>query len=430
MTPGREHGSAIRNLSLKALSLGLERGCRLVVVVVSAPVLGEAAFGRFVFASTVTAMLALGTDLGLGVWTTRALARTDGEANGVRIVRVGLELRALASVPYALAIAGAVALSAPGEPRASMALLGAAALLYAFLDHFGAIFRGREMFADEARLNVTRAILTAAAGLAMLAARQSLTALCAGLAAANLAGALYGLAVLGRLRLIEPRAWQGKVDRALAGAALRAGLPIWIAGLVSLLYFKVDTLFVRSFCGEAELGTYGAAYKIFEGAMIVPAVVLAVAFPRLSRAHGDPPAQRALEWRISGLLVGLGLLAGAACFFGRTMLVALLYRRGFARAEAPLEILALGLPLVFVNYGLTHFLLARDRGRVTTWLSAMMLLVTVALDLALIPRYRSPGAAAATALAEIALTAGCLAALALERTTSARRVARRDRRAA
>src|SRR5580692_5237792 len=64
---------ALRNVSLKALSLGLERLCRLVVVVAMAPVIGQVAFGQYVYASTVTALLALGTDLGLGVWTTRSV---------------------------------------------------------------------------------------------------------------------------------------------------------------------------------------------------------------------------------------------------------------------------------------------------------------------------------------------------------------------
>ena len=50
----------------------------LVLVVVSAPVLGQTVFGRFQFATTVTTMLALGTDLGLGLWTTRELARSLG----------------------------------------------------------------------------------------------------------------------------------------------------------------------------------------------------------------------------------------------------------------------------------------------------------------------------------------------------------------
>ena len=91
MTDGRRGLLVLRNLSLKAVSLGLERGCRLAVTVVAAPVLGEAAFGRFVFASTVTAVLALAADLGLGVWTTRALARTGADSQA--IVRAGLVLR-------------------------------------------------------------------------------------------------------------------------------------------------------------------------------------------------------------------------------------------------------------------------------------------------------------------------------------------------
>ncbi|MDP9150471.1 MAG: hypothetical protein M3O36_11105, partial [Myxococcota bacterium] len=65
--PGRELREAIANLSFKMLSLGVERVCRLLVILASAPVLGRAAFGRFVFASAVTSLLANGSDLGLGV---------------------------------------------------------------------------------------------------------------------------------------------------------------------------------------------------------------------------------------------------------------------------------------------------------------------------------------------------------------------------
>jgi O-antigen/teichoic acid export membrane protein len=440
MTPGRELRDALRNLSLKAFSLGLERVCRLVVVVASAPVLGTTSFGRFVFASTVTALLALGTDLGLGVWTTRALARHHGD--GDRVVRVGLALRALASIPYVLAVAALASFTARGEARIAMALLGVAALVNAFLDHFGAVLRGYERFGDEARLNAARAILTAAAGLAALTLRSvhgtPLAGLCAALAVANVISFAYGAITLSRLQLLRrsaPGNAGANVDRRAAWAALRESLPIWVAGLLSLLYFKVDTLFVRSMSGEAELGAYGAAYKLFEGAMIVPAVVLAVAFPQLARAYADPPVQRRLERRVAVLLLGLGLAAGAACFFGRAPLVAVLFGRGFGRAQDSLRVLALGLPLVFLNFGLTHFLLARDRGRVTTWLSLMMLAVTVALDLALIPRGAGPGAARATVLAEVALTAGCLAALRATappaRTPpSVRAIPRTDRRAA
>jgi O-antigen/teichoic acid export membrane protein len=432
MPPGRTPGGALRNLSLKATSLGLERGGRLLVAVAAAAVLGRAPFGRYVFASTVTAMLALGTDLGLGIWTTRALAR--GRGGDEDVVRLGLALRALASLPYVLAVTAAALLTAEGEARAAIAWLGVAALLNAFADHFGAVLRGYERFADEARLNASRAVLTTVSGLAALAVGRSLAALCAGMAAASLGGFAYGLATMVRLHPPASRVAGPIFHRGRARHALRQALPMWLAGLVSLLYFKVDTLFLHAMAGDAELGVYGAAYKLFEGAMLLPAVVLAVTFPQLARAHDDPPAQRRLEQRLGASLLGLGFLVGVTLFLGRALLVETVFGVGFRAAERSLAVLAAGIPVLYVNFGLTHFLLARNLERVTTGLSFMMLVLNVALDVALIPHGGGPGAAWATILSELALTACCLGAL---RATAPRRAlpsspatSRRDRRAA
>jgi O-antigen/teichoic acid export membrane protein len=432
MAPRRALRDALRNLSLKAISLGLERGGRLLVALAAAAVLGQAPFGRYVFASTVTAMLALGTDLGLGIWTTRALAR--GRSGGEDAVRLGLTLRAIASLPYALAVAAAVWISSPGEARAAMAWLGVAALLYAFADHFAAILRGTERFADEARLNATRAALTTATGLAALVASRSLAGLCAGMAGASLGGFAYGLVILLRIHPWGSRAAGPLFDRGRTRAALRQSLPIWLSGMVSLLYFKADTLFLHAMADDAELGSYGAAYKLFEGALLLPAVVLSVTFPQLARAHDDPPVQKKLERHIAGALLGLGLVVGGAFFFGRALLVETLFGTGFRRAETSLAVLALGLPVLYLNFGLTHFLVARNLERVTTWLSLMMLALNVGLDAALIPGGRGPGAAWATVLSELALTASCFAVLraAAPRHTlpSNQAASRRDRRAA
>ncbi len=433
MALGRGWRGALRDLSLKGVSLGLERVCRFVVVVACARSLGEAAFGRFVFASTVTAMLAFGTDLGLGLWTTRELARKRIEPE--RVVGVGLKLRALASIPYALAIVATAAFAVRGDSRVAILVLGVAALVHAFVDHFGAVLRGHERFADEARLNTSRALSTAAAGLLVLALGPSLAALCVALAAASLGSFVYGVVLVWRLHPHAAHLARAAIDRGLAKAALAQSLPLWFAGLLSLLYFKVDTVFLQSMAGDTELGAYGAAYKIFEGSMIAPSVVLAVAFPRLARPHADVRARRTLERKLSSGLFAMGLLGAGACWLVGSPVVRAVYGHGFERAVVSLRILALGLPLLFVNYGLTHFLVARDRGRATTLLALMMLVLNVSLDVALIPRRLGPGAAWATVLSELALTVCCLAALrldspALRTPPSAQGAARRDRRAA
>jgi O-antigen/teichoic acid export membrane protein len=434
MAPRHALRDALRNLSLKAVSLGLERGGRFLVAVAAAACLGQTSFGRFVFASTVTAMLAFGTDLGLSIWTTRTLARD--RSDGERVLRLGLALRLIAALPYAFAIAAMALVVGRGEARSAIAWLGVAALLNAFADHFAAVLRGYERFADEARLNALRAILTTVAGLLALGIGRSLGTLCAGTAAASLGGFLYGLVMLVMLVGIRQVKSAGGAfaDRGDVWATLRQSLPIWFAGLLSLLYFKVDTLFLHAMTGDAELGAYGAAYKLFEGALLLPVVLLSVTFPQLARTHGDPLAQRRLERRLTALLLGLGLGVGAVYFFGRGPLIDVVFGADFRRAKESLAVLALGLPVLYVNFGLTHFLVARDRERATTLLALMMLGLNVALDVALIPHGGGPGAAGATVLSELALTAGCLLALHAsgheETLTSTRAAARTDQRAA
>jgi O-antigen/teichoic acid export membrane protein len=431
MAPRRALRDALRNLSLKAVSLGLERGGRFLVAVAAAACLGQTSFGRFVFASTITAMFAFGTDLGLGIWTTRTLARDRSDAE--HVVRLGLTLRVIAALPYALAIAATALVVGRGEARPAIAWLGVAALLNAFADHFAAVLRGYERFADEARLNTLRAVLTTVAGLLALGIGRSLGTLCAGTAVASLGGFLYGLAMLVGIR--QARSAGGAFpDRGDVWATLRQSLPIWFAGLLSLVYFKVDTLFLHAMTGDAELGAYGAAYKLFEGALLLPVVLLSVTFPQLARTHGDTLAQRRLERQLAALLLGLGLGVGGIYFFGRGPLIEVVFGAEFRRAEESLAVLALGLPVLYVNFGLTHFLVARDRERATTLLALMMLVLNVALDVALIPHGGGPGAAGATVLSELALTAGCLVALHAtgggETVPSTRAAARKDRRAA
>jgi O-antigen/teichoic acid export membrane protein len=427
----RRFHEVLRNLTLKTGSLGIEKVCRLLVVIASARALGQAAFGRFVFASTVTALLAFGTDLGLGVWTTRELARKRLESD--RVVGVGLVLRGFASVPYAVVVTLTATLAVHGETGVAVLLLGVSALLAAFVDHFGAILRGQERFGEEARLIASRAVLTSAGGLAGLALGRSLAALCCGLMAASLGSFGYGAAMLlGRKSVAR---LPSTSDLVLAKTALAQSLPIWLAGLLSLLYFRIDTVFVKSFAGDSALGAYGAAYKLFEGSMVFPAILLAVIFPRLARAQDDPSDRRGLEVRTTAALLTLGLAGAVVGFFGGSELVRLVFGRGFEHAVASLRILALGVPLVYANYGLTHFLIARDRARVTTLLALMMLAANVGLDVAFIPSLLGPGAAWATVLSEVALSTACLAALTRDGRTdrapsSAPVAAKRGQRAA
>jgi PST family polysaccharide transporter len=404
---GKDGRTALGNVLVKALSVPVEKGCRLLLMVVAAPILGAAAFGSYQFAFATTTMLALGTDLGMGVWTTRALARDRTRAPV--IVATAVRLRLLASVPYLLLVALVAALAGPGDTRRALALLGLAALVNAFVDYLLAIFRGFERLSDEAHLNVARALLLATGGLGGLAIHRSVGALGAGLFVGMVGSGLYGLRLLKRGYGLD--ADTGKFDRQLWRAAAGEALPLWLATLFSLLYFKGDVVILKAFAGNAEVGAYSAAYKIFEGLMIVPSVVLAATFPPLARAQGDAERQRRWEVALAALLLTLGMAVAFGVYFTSDRAVALIYGAGFVRAGPSLRVLALALPILFLNYGLTHFLIARDLERRNLLFAGLMLVVNVIANLLLIPRFAGPGAAGATLVTEVALTICCAVAL-------------------
>ncbi len=406
---GAELRHVLSNVLFKAVSLPLEKVCRFLLVIVTARVLGQVSFGRFQFAATLTILLALGTDLGLGLWTTRALARDRTRA--AAIVGTGLRVRTLAAIPYLIVIVGVALALGPGDTRLSILLLGVCALVDGYVDHFGGVLRGYERFDDETRLTATRALLLAILGVGAVWLGRSLVWLAVGMTLASLASGAYGLWIIGRRYRLPTPFDGGAFDRALARVAIREALPFWAAGLFSLLYFKGDTVLLRVMAGEAELGAYSAAFKIFEGSLLVPVILMTAVFPTLARAHGDAERQRRWETGLAAMLLGLGLLAGTGCYLGSARIVGLAFGPAFGPAGDSLRVLAVGIPFMYVNNGLLHFLIARDLGSRNLVFGGAMLVVNVVANALLIPRLGGPGAGWATVITEVALCGCCVVAL-------------------
>src|SRR5579863_525486 len=141
-----ERRRAFANMLFKSLSVPVEKGARLLLVVLAAPRLGESGFGSYQVIATATALLMLGTEMGLGVWTTRALARDRSRARGV--VGVVLHRRGRALIVYFAAIASLVVGAGSGGTRAAIVWLAVAALTNAVVDYAAAVFRGFERLED------------------------------------------------------------------------------------------------------------------------------------------------------------------------------------------------------------------------------------------------------------------------------------------
>jgi len=98
-------------------------------------------------------------------------------------------------------------------------------------------------------------------------------------------------------------------------------------------------------------------------------------------------------------------------FFGGSTIIPLIYGETLSYAAPAFSILALALPLFFLNYALTHQLIGWDGQLAYLLIATLALVANVAANLALVPTQGIIGAAIATVLTEVVVTIGCLAFL-------------------
>jgi polysaccharide transporter, PST family len=396
---------ALANIAVKGLSLPIEKAIRLLLALVAARILGDAVFGRYLYASTLAAVLALGIDLGLHTWVVRALARDRVRA--AVIIWSALRVRAGVIPLFVVALALAAVVAPTHDERVAMGLLGLAALGNTFVDFACSVLRGFERLRDEGLLNICRAMLMVGGGLGALACWRSLISLSVGLLAGAVAASIWAGWLLRRDRLL-PRCTAASYDPVLGRKALRQALPMWLATVLSLLYFKGDVFVLRHYCGDAVVGEYSVAYKVFEGLMVFPTVVFSAALAPLARANDDPGRRRRWELSLAGAMLAIGAVLGAIVYAACPWIVVTVFGTAFEGAEPALRILTAAVPVIFLNYALTMFLIARNLERRKLLFATVMLVVNVAANLLLIPGRGGVGAALATLITEIAYSISCL----------------------
>jgi O-antigen/teichoic acid export membrane protein len=234
-----------------------------------------------------------------------------------------------------------------------------------------------------------------------------------GLALAFLVGnsvaALLGLLWL-RARFFKPRlAWAP----ARWWRLLREAAPLGGAIVLSVAYTRTAVFLLDYLQGSSAVGLYGVAQKLTEPLAILPAALMAAVFPAFAQglAQGDGRAGW-LGRRAVALLALAGAGVALAGGFGGPWLIEVLYGGQYRGAEPALQILAVAVLFSFVNYALTHFLIAWGRQRLNLLFNGLLFVLNGALCLSLIPRFGLAGAAVGGLASEVLLFALCAWALA------------------
>lgn len=242
---------------------------------------------------------------------------------------------------------------------------------------------------------------------ALMAGASSLTAVAVGLVAAGVCSTVIGLSRLAGRGFFGGWATpSGPLARSVLGYGARAQL----GNLLWLVNLRLDLLMLGALAGPATLGVYAVAAKSAELMRLPATAANYVLYPRFARLA--PPAaateMRTLLPRACGLTIAAAPVLAVASVIG----LPLLFGAEFRAAVLPACVLLVGLAVEGAAAVSTAYLCGIGRPGANSAGMALGVVVTIALDVALIPSHGALGAAAASSLAYLS-AAGLLTYLSL-----------------
>jgi O-antigen/teichoic acid export membrane protein len=392
--------SILANAGYRLLADVASKVASLAFFVVMARELGASQFGIFTFSLAFVILATTLGNFGQDVVLTREVARDRTRLGGYFANTLALKV-VLATVSLALSIGVAVAAGIDRETLEVLLLLGPAVAFELLMATCFASYQAFERLEFIPIALISQRFVTAAAGIAALLNGAGVVAV----SAIYLAGSVLGFALalwflvrkVARPGLeVEPRRWW---------PLMRASFAIGLAGVFSVVFFRIDTAMLAGFEPKEVVGDYGAAYRLFEATLFVAWSVGAAVYPVFSRltVASVPPVglvfQRSLKLAVA---LTLPLAAGGLVLAGPLM--RLLYGSSYEDGATALRLLTPAIVLYPICYVAGYLLVSQDRQRVLTWVYGLVALENILANLVLIPWLSLNGAALGTSISQLLVT--------------------------
>jgi len=381
--------------TLLRMTLRVAAAAAVVVAVhVETRFYGPAGWGVFVTATAVVTVLGMVEDLGIETACAREMAEEPQRRAQLFASTLGLRLT------LSIVAAGiAVALAAAGWPHLRAVLLVVAGLTPllaadAIQSAVTSVFQSSHRLAWAGVTELTAAVLTMAGAVLVVQVGLTLALLAVVTAGAGLLAAAISLLLACRFVPIAVSFDLRRWARVLVIAA-----PFGLTLAAGTAYAQADTIILSLLRPTNVVGSYGLAAIVAQFGASFASFALAVALPRLATA--DPMDEirwtRWLSafmcWVVLPMLIGGMLLADP--------IVAVIGGHTFAPAAEPLLLLLVGTVVTLPTGILSTALAGRHRERLLMPVAITVLLVNVAANLFLVPRFGATGAAGALVCSEI-----------------------------
>jgi len=392
---------ATRNLSFKFIGEVLTRLLSFFFYIYLARILGDELFGRYSFAFSYTAIFMILMDLGVNAITTREISshRYDYHVYLFHsiILKIFLIVLGFLFIRFSIRL-----FNYPQEVVAVVDGMAVFTISIAFNDYLAAVFSGFEKMEYEALLKAVNRIFVLGVVVWLGRRNRGLILLVRNIAIFSLISSFLGILLLIVKKYIN---FKVKIEKKIIFKILKYSLPVALAGGMIIIYTRIDVVMLSFFNrAEHEIGWYSSALKLVETLQSFPYLIVTAFYPILADFFINDLTRfkktfeqmfRVLTVIIFPVVVGTFVLADR--------FIISIYGEQFLPAVRVLKISIWAAVFIFYNSGLVFSLIAGHKQNLNIFGSLGCVLVSILVNLILIPRFGYLGAAWGRLSGEFAL---------------------------
>ena len=197
-----------------------------------------------------------------------------------------------------------------------------------------------------------------------------------------------------------------KVNLEVCKEIIKKVQPFFLSSVFFVIYFKINSIMLGIFSTIEEVSYYNIAFNLYAAVFILPEIISASFFPRLSYFYKRDNPELKKTFKNFKLILGvITLPLGLVLFLFSGPLISIIYPEEFSNSIIILKIFSLIILFRFLTYAYGWFLTSADEQGRKVKIMGFCALLNIILNYFLIIKYNALGAVIATFITELVLLA-------------------------
>ncbi len=193
---------------------------------------------------------------------------------------------------------------------------------------------------------------------------------------------------------------------------LKESLPLALAIVFTMVYFKIDTIMLSLMKPVADVGIYNLAYKFLESLLFFPAMFVGLMMPLMSEFafSAREKFKQITQKTLDILLIFIIPMIVGVIFISKEVVV-LIAGQDFILSAGVLNILIIAAGIIFLGVLFSNMIISLKKQKNLTYIYGVGVIINLIANFIFIPKYSYYGAAWTTLLTELVVTVLMLIAL-------------------